>query len=1434
MKPWKLTLCAFGPYAEKTVIDFQALGKQGLYLITGDTGAGKTTIFDAITFALYGEASGEVRESEMFRSKYAKAETPTYVELQFYYHGKFYTVTRNPEYQRPKGRGTGFTLQKSDASLIYPDDRQPITKTKDVTKAVTELIGLDYRQFTQISMIAQGDFQKLLLAGTVERSEIFRKIFHTGQFQQIQNKLKDIVKEQWSQYEKIRMSIEQYMSGVICRNNPLLDKEWEDLKQTGFQGKVERGLELLDLFIKEDGISLEKLDCQIKELERQIQQEDQLLGKIRKNHQLEEELNKNQHSLEDLAPEIEQIAIQWKEAQNALLDCEKLSTLIQEGMENLKKFQSLEEDRKAYRKKNEKITEITNGMKEKEVQIFQLEKEMKEERDSLETLKTAGEERERLTYQKERLSQQEKQWHSLLEKLSELDREQRNTQNSLKQKQEQEKQTFLLIEKQVSRIEELQDRDAMLVSFKGRQAILEKQKIDLEQHGREWERVVQQIDQQESDMKKLLNEEISLKKKADENQKKLKDLNKAGEEEMECRHQMEKLAKESQRLIELTEKKAKASNSAQLVKKQWETLLKEEEDRKIHLAALQKEWEKGQDAELNLIYQEQEITVLESRKCHIKDIIQSVERLEEQKQNLKEIQKTYGMASDNRDKVRNHFNKLEHLFLDAQAGMLAQHLIEGDPCPVCGAVHHPVLAELPLEVPEKRELDRKKEELSQLEARVQLLSGDARHIQEQIKKEEEAISQMGKELVEEANLERMAEKAKEELLLIGEKEEECRKKIYFIQTSKERKKELDGILLEEQEALGALKEKRKDIEKMLAVEESQQLEIQRQIKAAIGDMEYLEPEWSQKLEESQYLSEGLTEAMVLTDIKTAVAIRLQQAEEAYEKAGQRKIEYDRRLLEERGVQKDLTDLSDKKSELQKERDFLNGRRQIQEKQLKEELKTIRTEAGIPDTEENNLCYLAVKEVLAWLVEQIEGICQKQKLAEAEIRQRNDLKQEKQRLDGIWSQCQETIQELNSRLEVLKNRYNDARKETIGYLTREDMPWKEQYKNAASMTDKEQQQAAASAQVCLKEALEQLQTEIFQNQQNLERKAQGEKRLETKKNQEKYLEEESKQYAILLAGLEIERGQLEESIKEKEQILGSQSREEIEDQIRNWKEQMEKLEQQWKQADLKYQKCQKQEAALKSSIDTLKNQLQDMDEGLETEIVERKQALSQQRAELTQQKTEQYAVYKNNMEIYLLVGERQDSMIIAEKEYIWRKALADTANGTLSGKQKIELETYVQMKYFDRILRKANLRFLTMSNGQYELKRQENGKNRREKAGLECNIIDHYNGTERSVKTLSGGESFQASLSLALGLSDEIQSYSGGIQLDTMFVDEGFGSLDGEALNQAMKALNSLTNGNRMVGIISHVSELKDRIDKKVIVTKNRSKDGLGSSIRIEA
>ena len=180
--------------------------------------------------------------------------------------------------------------------------------------------------------------------------------------------------------------------------------------------------------------------------------------------------------------------------------------------------------------------------------------------------------------------------------------------------------------------------------------------------------------------------------------------------------------------------------------------------------------------------------------------------------------------------------------------------------------------------------------------------------------------------------------------------------------------------------------------------------------------------------------------------------------------------------------------------------------------------------------------------------------------------------------------------------------------------------------------------------------------------------------------------------------------------------------------------------------------------------------------------------------------------------------QRDVLDALEQKFTWMDVLARTAAGTLSGKAKIDLETYVQTTYFDHILSRANLRLQKMSGGQYDLKRRRNADNKQSRSGPDLDIVDHINATERSVNTLSGGEAFLASLSLALGLSDEVQM-STGIHLDTLFVDEGFGSLDSSALSKAYQTLAGLTEGNRLVGIISHVAELKERIDRQIVVSK---------------
>lgn len=930
MKPKKLVISAFGPYAGENTVDFERLGEHGLYLITGDTGAGKTTIFDAITFALYGEASGTVRETGMFRSKYAKADTETFVELTFTYHGKDYTVRRNPEYECPKRRGNGFTTKKAEAELIYPDGQQPVAKMGAVTKAVTELMGLDYKQFTQIAMIAQGDFQKLLIAGTADRGEIFRQIFHTEIYQALQERLRDEEKRRKKDYDELRRSISQYLDDACFEEDPAAEQEFLILKKTGFEGKMTDGIDLLRAETEKENTHLEMLDKTIRNMEEQIRRVSEKMGKAAQLRRITAELETKKQELERLKPEYEQAISEWKRVEEQSEIRERMAEKIQKLELSRQIFIELDGKREESGKKEKALSKIRTERKENASQIDLLQKELENRR---------------------------------------------------------------------------RDKEH------GSGILVEKEKLVQEKEG-----------------------------------------------------------------------------------------------------------------------------FLRRRK----ELGEQLSRVDSMNQDLKMTQKEYRSATGRRDEARGVYEHLEKLFLDAQAGILAKDLEEGMPCPVCGSLHHPDLAKLSTKIPDEKELKRREQEAAQAGEKVQRLSERAGLL----------------------------------------------------------KQNLDREMNNAAEQIRALKTENRD-------------------------------------------------------------------------------------------------------------ETLAGRNP-------EELLTA---AGS-------------------IIKKFDG-----KLHELENRIKSNMEQQKalDALDGIINRLEKTL-------------------------------------NTAKETDKN---LAVSEQ-------------------------------------------------DLVTGLAMLQKQIEESQRK----LEGQNAAEIEGNLRSMKSRKKELDQETSDAKKTLERYQNQEASLNSVIKTLEKQIQETEDLPEHELSETLERLETEKRENSKIREKIYSALHNNRRICEAVCGQQGRMEQTEQEYIWIHSLADTAGGTLSGKSKIELETYVQMAYFDRILRRANLRLMTMSSGQYELKRRENPKNKKDKSGLELNVIDHYNGSERSVKTLSGGETFQASLSLALGLSDEIQSMAGGIQLDSMFVDEGFGSLDEDALNQAVKALGNLAEGKKLVGIISHVSELKDRIDRKIIVTKNRSQEGVGSSIRV--
>ena len=925
MRPLRLTLSAFGPYAGETVLELEKLGKGGLYLVTGDTGAGKTTLFDAITYALYDHSSGGVREGAMLRCKYADPKTPTFVELEFEVNGQRYTVRRNPEYPRPKTRGEGFTTEKADASLIYANGRPPVTKAKEVTSAVIDIIGLDYSQFSQIAMIAQGQFTKLLNASTDERSRIFRKLFRTQRYARLQERLQLENAALTQQRTAQNAKLDSLLSGIQYDAD---DPEAEALAALSARTEPETALALLNGLLTRQQAAQEAVGKALHNAERDLDTLQQQLGAARQAEQLTRQLAEKQAAL---AASVTALDAARAESARHTGDAARLDALTAQ------------------------LTQAQTAL------------------DAYDALDAVCKEQQRA------------------EDAARLARAQA-----------------------AKRRTQLAELDSVLANVEKELAALA-----------------------DAPTRKLV---------------------------LETRQQQ--LSDQETALATLTRR----------------------------LAACQQQVQKARAA-----------------------------------------QEAYRAADEAKQQAHANRDALDKAFLDAQAGLLAQELAEGVPCPVCGSTHHPAKAALPCTAPTQAQVDAAKQAAEKADAAAQTASANA------------------------------------------------------------------------QSALAAADEAKRSLRR---------------------DAESLLPERFTSTDGSVKLTFAFM-AGVLTEETAA-------------------------------------------------------------------LHTVQTE-----------CSAALRQ------------------AKADCTRRDTLENERQ----------------------TKARQRPA------------------LEQAAAEAD-----SAAAAHAAKAGALEQ--------------------QAAAQKAALPYPERTQAQAA--LNQLKARRDTLRTGMTQAEQAL---------------------------------QQAEQTHAAAKAAVDALRSQQAAAEKAVPAQPAEALQAeldrLTGTRDALRTQEKQLSAQLLPNRRAAEQYRAGADARTALEQRWQWVSALAATAGGNLTSKQKIRLEAYIQMNYLDRILRYANTRLMQMTAGQYELERI-GAENQRSQSGLDLGVIDHYNGTRRSVKTLSGGESFKASLALALGLSDEVQSAAGGIRLDTLFLDEGFGSLDEESLEQAMRVLAGLTEGDRLVGIISHVGALKDRIDRQVVVRKART------------
>lgn len=338
MKPLKIEMSAFGSYAGHTVIDFSSL-TGGLFLVTGDTGAGKTTLFDAVVYALYDQTSGGLRDGRMMRSQYASSDDKTFVKLTFICRGEVYTITRSPEYERvskrKKADGTlTLTKEKASVELVMPDGDAFKGRKKDIDQKIVSVIGLDAGQFMQVAMIAQGDFMKLLHASSKDRKIIFSKIFRTGIYWRIQEQLKDEAGRFYGQLEDTRKRYLHELSRTVAQTDSeeaellmeLLEKHYPDADC------VDR---LIDRICQKDRENYEAVEAGRRLLEQEIAVLQKEAGEIRNREAAEKRYEEAVGNTVGLRKQQEQLQKNKEKADAELAACIRRQAEESEGLQSV-------------------------------------------------------------------------------------------------------------------------------------------------------------------------------------------------------------------------------------------------------------------------------------------------------------------------------------------------------------------------------------------------------------------------------------------------------------------------------------------------------------------------------------------------------------------------------------------------------------------------------------------------------------------------------------------------------------------------------------------------------------------------------------------------------------------------------------------------------------------------------------------------------------------------------------------------------------------------------------------------------------------------------------------------------------------------------------------------------------------------------------------
>ena len=404
MRPLKLEISAFCSYSGKTVIDMEKLGENGIYLITGDTGAGKTTIFDAVTYALYGSPSGSSRDSSMLRSMYAPVHISTYVKLTFSHNGETYVIERNPAHERSKKEGGKPAKVNANAEMYIISDggtKNIASGMTKVTDKVIDILGIDHKQFCHIAMIAQGDFIKLLTAKSDERQKIFRKLFDTDLYNNIQNILSRKEKAARDEYNQINTRIKQYISGAECDESDPCSEEFAALREDC--DAPQAMLRLIENVIASDENLSTGIEQKIKDTSEEIDSLNKIYGNVKYIISAKNSLEISAEKLAQLEKLYGQYIAELSEKEELKPQIRKLSQEIAVITAVIPDYSTREQERRLLSETGAKLRKETELLEQNKRQSEEISVNERAISAELFTLEKTGEQREKLKSQKTEL-----------------------------------------------------------------------------------------------------------------------------------------------------------------------------------------------------------------------------------------------------------------------------------------------------------------------------------------------------------------------------------------------------------------------------------------------------------------------------------------------------------------------------------------------------------------------------------------------------------------------------------------------------------------------------------------------------------------------------------------------------------------------------------------------------------------------------------------------------------------------------------------------------------------------------------------------------------------------------------------------------------------------------------------------------------------------